>query len=140
MLFISVFPDMFRPLLQSATSAIVSNNITLNHIQHFHGVNTPLIVTIAIIVIGSALLYFISKWQNVYQLWPEQLKLNNLYNFALDQSQKLSFEINRRLVYHSIRFSIVSIFSTLLIITVYVFLKQTYRYISNQLRTFNYMN
>ncbi|UBH09254.1 Na+/H+ antiporter subunit A [Macrococcus armenti] len=123
MLFISVFPDMFRPLLQSATSAIVSNNITLNHIHHFHGVNTPLIVTIAIIVIGSALLYFISKWQNVYQLWPEQLKLNNLYNFALDQSQKLSFEINRRLVYHSIRFSIASIFSTLLIITVYVFLK-----------------
>ncbi|MEE1107467.1 MAG: Na+/H+ antiporter subunit A [Macrococcus canis] len=123
MLVISVLPDMFRPLLQSATSAIVSDSVTLKHIHHFHGVNTPLLITLAIIIIGSVLLFFISKWQKIYQLWPEHVKLNNLYNIVLDQSQKLSYEVNRRLVYHSIRFSIVSIFSTLLLMSVYVFLK-----------------
>ncbi|QIH77871.1 Na+/H+ antiporter subunit A [Macrococcoides canis] len=123
MLVISVLPDMFRPLLQSATSAIVNDSVTLKHIHHFHGVNTPLLITMAIIIIGSVLLFFISKWQKIYQLWPEHVKLNTLYNIVLDQSQKLSYEVNRRLVYHSIRFSIVSIFSTLLMMSVYVFLK-----------------
>nr|WP_289709751.1 Na+/H+ antiporter subunit A [Macrococcus canis] len=123
MLVISVLPDMFRPLLQSATSAIVNDSVTLKHIHHFHGVNTPLLITMAIIIIGSVLLFFISKWQKIYQLWPEHVKLNTLYNIVLDQSQKLSYEVNRRLVYHSIRFSIVSIFSTLLLMSVYVFLK-----------------
>lgn len=123
MLVISVLPDMFRPLLQSATSAIVNDSVTLKHIHHFHGVNTPLLITLAIIIIGSVLLFFISKWQKIYQLWPEHVKLNTLYNIVLDQSQKLSYEVNRRLVYHSIRFSIVSIFSSLLLMSVYVFLK-----------------
>ncbi|QTQ08855.1 Na+/H+ antiporter subunit A [Macrococcoides canis] len=123
MLVISVLPDMFRPLLQSATSAIVNDSVTLKHIHHFHGVNTPLLITMAIIIIGSVLLFFISKWQKIYQLWPEHVKLNTLYNIVLDQSQKLSYEVNKRLVYHSIRFSIVSIFSTLLLMSVYVFLK-----------------
>lgn len=123
MLIISALPDMFRPLLQSATSAIVNDNVTLKHIHHFHGINMPFLITLAIIIIGSVMLYFITKWQKVYQLWPAQIKLNNLYNIVLDQSQKLSYEVNRRLVYHSIRFSIVSIFSTLLLMSVYVFLK-----------------
>lgn len=123
MLVISVVPNVFLPLLTSATNSILNQNVQTEAIHHFHGINTPLLITLAIIVIGSMLAMTFNKWRNIYDVWPKHLTLNKGYQVMLDGSQSKSRTINQLLIHRSIRFSMIAILVTLILLTLFVLLK-----------------
>ncbi|WP_414043642.1 Na+/H+ antiporter subunit A [Macrococcus sp. EM39E] len=135
MLVISIIPNLFLPLLNSATNSILNDNVHIEHIHHFHGINMPLLMTIAIIILGSIGVATFSYWKHLYQIIPERLSLNNGYDFLLYHSQKTSKKINQLLVFRTIRFSMSAILIALILMTVYVFFNVSIRINFNSLGT-----
>lgn len=127
MLIISIMPNLFLPLLNNATNSILNRSVTLDHIQHYHGINTPLLITIAIIILGTLLVFTIQRWQSIYKLFPAQVSLNNAYDYLLLHSQKTSKRINQWLVFRTIRFSMAAILITLILTSAYVFINTEIR-------------
>lgn len=122
MLVISIVPNIFLPLLNAATNSILNQSVHIEHIHHFHGFNTPLFITLAIIILGAILVATYKYWRSIYSIFPAQFSLNNGYNMLLTQSQKRSKVINQFLVLRTIRFSMSAILVTLIMMTIYVFL------------------
>ncbi|MDM5334854.1 Na+/H+ antiporter subunit A [Ureibacillus composti] len=54
------------------------------HVAAWHGVNTELLMTIGIFVIGLLLYFTVAKWQKVYKVFPAKLSLNRLYDFVIN--------------------------------------------------------
>lgn len=53
------------------------------HVSPWHGVNTELLMTFGIIIVGLLLFITLSKWQKIYEVLPTKLTLNNLYDFVI---------------------------------------------------------
>ncbi|MBM7609215.1 multicomponent Na+:H+ antiporter subunit A [Lysinibacillus composti] len=54
------------------------------HVAAWHGVNTELLMTIGIFVIGLLLYFTLAKWQKVYKVFPAKFSLNRLYDFVIN--------------------------------------------------------
>lgn len=65
------------------------------HITAWHGWNTPLLMTIGVIVFGALLFRILRYWKPIYRLFPPHWSLNSLYNIALMQTEIRSSEITR---------------------------------------------
>ncbi|WP_414054090.1 Na+/H+ antiporter subunit A [Macrococcus equi] len=123
MLVISILPNLFLPLLSAATNSILNRQVQIEPIHHFHGINTPLMITLAIIIFGLLAVITFKRWHKIYSLLPQQISLNNGYDYLLVQSQKVSKRLNQYLVHQTIRFSMTAILITLIIMTIYVYIK-----------------
>ncbi|WP_414047826.1 Na+/H+ antiporter subunit A [Macrococcus equi] len=123
MLVISILPNLFLPLLSAATDSILNRQVQIEPIHHFHGINTPLMITLAIIIFGLLAVITFKRWHKIYSLLPQQISLNNGYDYLLVQSQKVSKRLNQYLVHQTIRFSMTAILITLIIMTIYVYIK-----------------
>ncbi|WAA11830.1 Na+/H+ antiporter subunit A [Fervidibacillus halotolerans] len=53
------------------------------HISHWHGFQPELYMTIGVIIIGILLYLTLGKWTRIYQLFPNKLTLNQLYDVLL---------------------------------------------------------
>ena len=122
MVVISLVPNIFLPLLNAATNSILNQSVHIEQIHHFHGFNTPLFITLAIIIFGALLVATFKYWEKIYTIFPAQFSLNRGYDLLLTQSQKKSKLINQFLVLRTIRFSMSAILITFIIITSYVFI------------------
>lgn len=64
------------------------------HVSAWHGFTTELWMTLGIFIIGTLLFVTLKKWQPMYQLWPQKISLNQLYNrlmkFFDEDSNKLT--------------------------------------------------
>lgn len=60
------------------------------HISAWHGVNTELLMTIGIIVLGSLLFATLRRWRKLYTFIPDGWTFNNLYNQILAKTEKNS--------------------------------------------------
>ncbi|MCU7556389.1 Na+/H+ antiporter subunit A [Macrococcus capreoli] len=125
MLIISIVPNVFLPLLTAATASITNQHVDVAHIHHFHGINSPLLITLAIIVFGALLVATYQHWSKLYSVLPERFSLNHGYDFLLKHSQTTSKSINQFLVFKTIRFSMSAILVTLILMTVYVFINHS---------------
>jgi len=54
------------------------------HVAAWHGINTELLMTIGIIVIGLLLYFTLARWQKVYKVFPAKFSLNRLYDFVIN--------------------------------------------------------
>ncbi|MDN7243614.1 Na+/H+ antiporter subunit A [Planococcus sp. N028] len=50
------------------------------HVTAWHGVNTELLMTLGIFLVGAILFWTLRKWQRTYDLFPESISLNRLYD------------------------------------------------------------
>ncbi|MFB5662141.1 Na+/H+ antiporter subunit A [Alteribacillus sp. HJP-4] len=59
-------------------------------IYFWHGWNLPLYMTIAVVAAGSLLYLTVKKWSRVYNLFPEALSFNKIYDQTLFFTEKSS--------------------------------------------------
>lgn len=59
------------------------------HIKAWHGINTELILTLFIYIIGSLLVLF-PKWSSVYNKFSNKIEINTYYNKSLQLLDKVS--------------------------------------------------
>ena len=62
-------------------------------IAHWHGFNSPLVMTLGVVVIGALLYIFHKYWRWIYGITPDVLSFNSLYDFILNQGEKSSRKI-----------------------------------------------
>src|SRR5699024_1962015 len=67
---IGIVPNMFNNsfLVHAATS--IKATATYDHIQFWHGFNTPFIMSLVVVIIGAALFMTREKWMKVYNILP----------------------------------------------------------------------
>lgn len=111
-----LFPNILSDsLIAPAMAAIIPSLLPENgmfpvHITFWHGFNTELMMTIGVIVIGIAGYKTFPKWRKVYELFPEKLSFNHLYDQSLAMTEQLSSKLTNRYMTGFIRTYLVYIF------------------------------
>ena len=81
-LFPNVLADnLLRPALFSIYPEITSDYLV--PIKAWHGFNTELLMTFAIVIVGSILFGLYNRWRLIYKLFPKRLSFDSLYNQSL---------------------------------------------------------
>jgi multicomponent Na+:H+ antiporter subunit A len=86
------------------------------HIYMWHGWTAELFMTFGVIVLGTILFLGLRKWSGVYQLFPQKLALNHLYDQGLVGLERISYKLTRFHMTGFIRDYLVYIFAFFIII------------------------
>ena len=94
------FPNLLgNYILRPAMSSIYPTfgdaaNLTPS-ISAWHGLNTELLMTIGVVLVGAILYKFLKKWKPIYGLFSQKYTFNTLYNNVLSLSEKGSGFVTR---------------------------------------------
>ncbi|MEK3890720.1 Na+/H+ antiporter subunit A [Bacillus sp. FSL K6-3431] len=86
---------LLKPAMASIYPTFSDVEELVPHISAWHGWNTPLLMTIGVIIIGLILFRILRYWKPVYRLFPPGWSLNALYNYTLMQMEHRSSEITK---------------------------------------------
>src|SRR5699024_9232431 len=83
---IFIFPNVLadnilRPALMNIYPNLATDYVV--PIKAWHGFNTELFMTLAIVVIGGVIFAFYTRWNYIYKLFPRRLSFDALYNNSL---------------------------------------------------------
>jgi multicomponent Na+:H+ antiporter subunit A len=99
------------------------------HIYMWHGWNAELFMTIGVITLGTLLFLGLRKWSGVYQLFPQKLALNHLYDQGLVSLERVSNKITRLHMTGFIRDYLVYIFTFfILALGSYLFISDSFAF------------
>ncbi|GGG13854.1 Na+/H+ antiporter subunit A [Paenibacillus aceti] len=109
------FPNVLGEyILIPALTAILPGMPISGHdvkISAWHGLNTELIMTIGVVVIGLLLFRTARRWIQVMRNYPQGLTLNHFYNQGLSGMEKRSASLTDRYMTGSLRHYLIYIFS-----------------------------
>ncbi|WP_042352175.1 Na+/H+ antiporter subunit A [Bacillus massiliigorillae] len=92
-----LFPNILSDtLIKPAASAILGDVLPADygvHISFWHGFTPELMMTIGVVLLGIILYKTWPKWKPVYNVFPEKLSFNSLYDNSLRLMEKGSFRI-----------------------------------------------
>lgn len=74
---------LVRPAMSSVFPTLPTDQLFSQPITAWHGFNSELWMTIAIIIIGTLLYISMRYWQGIYNLFPNRWTLDTLYNNTL---------------------------------------------------------
>ncbi|WP_078552743.1 Na+/H+ antiporter subunit A [Bacillus alkalicellulosilyticus] len=78
------FPNILsRTLIEPAVASVLPGQWTHVNIYHWHGVNTELLMTIAVILLGTAIFLLAKKWMELSIYLRERDPLNYFYDQGL---------------------------------------------------------
>ncbi|WP_308216567.1 Na+/H+ antiporter subunit A [Pseudalkalibacillus decolorationis] len=88
---IGLLPNLINePILAPATAAVFGT-VPEEHIAFWHGeINTPLLMSLAVVVLGTLLYLTRKKWSHVYRLLPGVLSANKAYDAVYEGHLRLS--------------------------------------------------
>ncbi|HZK43548.1 MAG TPA: hydrogen gas-evolving membrane-bound hydrogenase subunit E, partial [Syntrophomonadaceae bacterium] len=115
------FPNLLADyLLKPAWASIFptlaqTNNLNVV-INHWHGFNLELLMTISIFIFGIFLYVNLSKWRKIYNYYPQSLTLNNIYDQGILKTEAISRKITNRYMTDYIRDYLVYIFCFVIIV------------------------
>jgi multicomponent Na+:H+ antiporter subunit A len=113
---IGVFPNILSHSIIEPTIARILPSLLKEqqyfgvHIAFWHGFNLELFMTIGVVVLGVILFLSLTKWQKIYNLHPEKLTLNKLYDGLLEWSQRGAMKLTKGYMNGFIRTYLVYIF------------------------------
>ena len=91
-------------------------------ITAWHGFNTELMMTIAIVLIGGILYLTLRRWRGVYRLFPETRSFDAVYNHSLSGMEKGSAKLTKLYMTGFLRDYLVYIYLFLVAVTGAVFI------------------
>ena len=111
------FPNILSyTIIEPAMAAVLPDLIDAGkhfhvHISFWHGWNIELFMTIGVVTLGVLLFLTFNKWRKVYDLFPEKLTLNNLYDFVINTVDRSSKSFTNFYMTGSVRNYLVMIFA-----------------------------
>lgn len=92
---IFIFPNvigdyLIRPAMASIYPTFDSTAYLGQPILIWHGMNTELLMTIAIVILGTLLYVTLRHWKKIYNLFPNRWTLDRLYNTTLTRMESTS--------------------------------------------------
>lgn len=117
--------NLISPAMASILPSLLSpGDIFDVHIYFWHGPTIELFMTIGVVVLGIILYLTLPKWERTYDLLPEKLTLNKLYDKGLESIQSGSFKLTRFYMNGYIRTYLVYIFAFFILILGYTLYKK----------------
>lgn len=109
------FPNIIGRYLLTPAMASVYPQLALKGdlgqpIAAWHGVNTALMMTIGVIVVGVLLYLSRNYWRGVYRLFPASWSFNALYDYLLEQLEGSAYSITTFYMTGSLRNYLVFIY------------------------------
>ncbi|QKY70657.1 Na+/H+ antiporter subunit A [Lentibacillus sp. CBA3610] len=87
---------LLRPAINGIFPTFAAAGESLGRsISQWHGFNTELYMTIAIVILGTILFLTLRYWAGIYHLFPEKLSFNALYDFSLEQLETRSNSVTK---------------------------------------------
>ncbi|MEG0381390.1 MAG: hydrogen gas-evolving membrane-bound hydrogenase subunit E, partial [Kurthia sp.] len=112
-----------QPHLYSASSDVDIQ------VAAFHGFNTELKMTIAVIIVGVILFLTLKKWRKVYDIFPDRWSFNALYDRLMKAADVDSQKLSSLYMTGAIRHYLVYMFAFIIIIvTSTLFLKDGFKF------------
>ncbi|MGM7634086.1 Na+/H+ antiporter subunit A [Bacillus sp. Hm123] len=111
-----IFPNILSyNLIQPAVAAIIPSLVESGekipvHISHWHGFNTELMMTIGVVALGAIMYMTLNKWSKVYQIFPNKVTLNALYDTSLYAAERGSYTLTKSVMTGYIRTYLVYVF------------------------------
>ncbi|WP_338750897.1 Na+/H+ antiporter subunit A [Bacillus sp. FJAT-52991] len=111
-----IFPNILSyNLIQPAVAAIIPSLIEPGekipvHISHWHGFSTELMMTIGVVTLGVIMYITMRKWNKIYNLFPNKVTLNALYDTGLYAAERGSYTLTKSVMSGYIRTYLVYIF------------------------------
>jgi multicomponent Na+:H+ antiporter subunit A len=116
---VGLFPNLLTQTILAPTVeaiTLIPQNI---HIKHWHGLDTPLIMTFIVIALGTLIYFGLKKWLKVYHWLPERISANQIYDHGLDGIEKGAHWLTRIQMTGILRNYLVIIFSFLVLLLGY---------------------
>lgn len=109
--------NIISPALASILPGLLDDGTGfMVHIYQWHGWGPELYMTLGVIVFGVLLYLTYPKWRRVYNLFPEKLTLNKLYDTTIEKAQNGSYRLTNSYMNGSIRTYLVYIFTFFILI------------------------
>jgi len=117
--------NLISPAMASILPSLLSPGDMFDvHIYFWHGPTPELFMTIGVVILGILLYLTLPKWERTYDLLPEKLTLNKLYDSGIESIQSGSFKLTRFYMNGYIRTYLVYIFSFFILILGYTLYKK----------------
>lgn len=65
-------------------------------ITAWHGFNTELFMTFGVVIIGLIMYLLLSKWVKLYQIYPQIMTINSIYNGMIEMMESFSSAITKK--------------------------------------------
>ena len=98
---IFIFPNILghyilRPAMASIYPTFPSTDEMTPHISAWHGyINTELIMTIGVVIVGIFLYRTMKRWRPIYQLLPQKYTFNGIYELVINGSENQSERLTK---------------------------------------------
>ena len=99
---IFIFPNVLghyilQPAMASIYPMFPSTDEMTPHISAWHGyINTELIMTVGVVIVGIFLYRTLKKWRPIYQLFPQKYTFNEIYELVISGSENQSERLTKR--------------------------------------------
>ncbi|MGI8316068.1 Na+/H+ antiporter subunit A [Halobacillus mangrovi] len=114
---IGLFPHLVNePFIAHAASAVKGVEIE-KHIKFWHGITTPLIMSLAVLVFGTILALSRKIWQPVYNFVPGVLSMNKFYDGTVDRLEIYSEKVTKGYMNGSLSRYVRLILAAIIVIT-----------------------
>ena len=121
---IGLVPNLFNGSLITHAATSIKDTAVYDSIQFWHGFNTPLIMSLIVVVIGAILYVTKEKWENVYKAVPGNLSFNRVYDRGLTSIDETSKKITQFYMNGSIRNYMLLIVGTMFVVS-FIFMYAT---------------
>lgn len=81
--------NVVGPSMQSLYPNMASIEELTPHIYAWHGFNTALKMTIAVVILGVIMYKLLPKWSGIYHSLPERFTLNGIYDRSINEMQNI---------------------------------------------------
>lgn len=111
-----IFPNILSyNLIQPAVAAIIPSLVESGekipvHISHWHGFKPELMMTIGVVALGAIMYMTLNKWIKVYNIFPNKVTLNALYDTSLYAAERGSYTLTKSVMTGYIRTYLVYVF------------------------------
>ncbi|SFF53096.1 multisubunit sodium/proton antiporter, MrpA subunit [Halobacillus alkaliphilus] len=115
---IGLFPHLInQPFIEHAASAVKGMEIHEHHIKFWHGIKTPLIMSLTVVFLGTVLVLSRKVWQPVYNYLPGRLSFNKVYDGMVDRLESYSSIVTKGYMNGSLSRYVRLVLAAILVIT-----------------------
>ncbi|MEC1434960.1 Na+/H+ antiporter subunit A [Bacillus spizizenii] len=109
--------SLIEPAMNSIYPTLLDSHEKFHvHISQWHGLNTEVLMTAGIIVIGTIGYLSLNKWKGIYKLFPSKLTLNRLYDKLVTLMEKGSYRVTKQYMTGFLRDYLLYIFAGFIIL------------------------
>ena len=102
---------ILKPAMASIYPNLTSVETLTPEIHAWHGINGEILMTVAVIFIGTLLYRLLGKWKSIYYLYPSKWSLNGLYTNFVSGSEWLGNKVTNIYMSGSLRHYTIYIYS-----------------------------